>query len=144
MRFRKVGTCEAMKDKEMHDRLQHRDDQCVLKEKCGEIIYDAKWFYEWSLCNKKRHDICDKNQLLQAINKSCFLLKIFVIQKKNHFSIRIDHLCTWKKLSANLAWKLVRHSKKNITCRKKYKCGKVKIKCVFVPVVVVHLSLIAC
>jgi hypothetical protein len=35
MQLRKVGMCEAMKDKAMEHGLQHMDDQCALKEKWG-------------------------------------------------------------------------------------------------------------
>ena len=40
--------------------LQHRDEQAALKEKWEEIIHDKKWFYEWSLCNNKCHDVYDE------------------------------------------------------------------------------------
>jgi hypothetical protein len=60
MRLRKIGVCKVMKDNSMEDGLQHKDDQSALKEKWEEIIDDAKWFYEWSLCNNKRHDVYDE------------------------------------------------------------------------------------
>ena len=57
VQLRKIGVCEVMKDKEMEDGIQHRDDQSSLKENSEERMHDTKWVDEWSLCNKKRHDV---------------------------------------------------------------------------------------
>jgi hypothetical protein len=76
----------------MEDGLQHMDDECALKEKCEEITHDTKWLYEWVVCNNKRHDVYDENQLLQAVNKACFLKNVVILE--NHVSIKIDHLQT--------------------------------------------------
>jgi hypothetical protein len=32
MRLRKIGMCEVMKDKEMEDGLQHKNDKSTLKD----------------------------------------------------------------------------------------------------------------
>ena len=63
MQVRKIGMYKVMKDNSMEDGLQHRDDEGIAKKKCEEITHDAKWLYQWVVCNRKRHDAYE-NQLL--------------------------------------------------------------------------------
>jgi hypothetical protein len=48
-----------MKDNSMEDELQHMDDKSSLKENWEEKIHYDFFFYEWSLCNNKHHDVYD-------------------------------------------------------------------------------------
>jgi Na+(H+)/acetate symporter ActP len=123
--------CEVMMDKAMKDGLQHRDDQSALKEKWRKTFMMQMGLMNGRCVTKNIMMCMMSNNSFKQSRKHVFFSKVFVIFFffENHFSSKMRLVALLKKLSTNPARKLVRCSKKNITCRKNDKCDKV-IKCI--------------